>query len=510
MPEPVTHPAPHLRLATEGGAAPLASIRTQPHNLEAEQALLGAILINNEAFHRVAEFLQPDHFYEPVHQRLFAACAERIGKGMLADPKALFHLFAEDPALKEVDGARYLAKLAGKAEAIINAVEYGRIVHDLGLKRSLIALGEGVVNAAYEAGGDGAQEQIEQAEGKLFELGQSGESGADFKGFPVVLRSALELIESAYQQAGQITGVPSGLTGLDEKLAGLQRSDLLILAGRPSMGKTALAITIAANAAGIKAEGKHAQGLKHPNHAVAVFSLEMSAEQLGMRLLSAEAQISSDELRRGQLRDEDEWQRVVAASQALAKRPLYIDDTPAITIGSLRARARRLKRMHGLSLLVVDYLQLLRGSMANANSNRVQEISEISQGLKAVAKELDVPVLALSQLSRAVENREDKRPLLSDLRESGSIEQDADVVMFVYREEYYLARSGPQQRDNEAGEKFQQRYQEWMERCERAHNRADIIVAKQRNGPIGTVSLQFDPGFGRFRNLETNVYNDVL
>ncbi|MCB1883974.1 MAG: replicative DNA helicase [Geminicoccaceae bacterium] len=503
--------APHLRLASEGGQALLAGLRTQPHNLEAEQALLGAVLVNNETYHRVAEFLRGEHFFEPVHQRLFEVCAERIGKGMLADPKALFHLFDEEEALKELDGARYLTRLAHAAETIINAVEYGRVIHELAVKRSLIRLGEDLVNEAYDPkAGTPALEQIEGAEQKLFALAQIGETRGGFRDFSTVLTSTIRLVESAYHKAGQITGVPTGLTGLDEKLAGLQPSDLLILAGRPSMGKTALAVTLAANAAAIRAEGPHAGELKHPNHTVAVFSLEMSAEQLAMRLLAAEAQISSDELRRGQLRDEDEWQRVVAASQSLAKRPLYIDDTPALSIAALRSRARRLKRMHGLSLIVVDYLQLLKGTSTGGNNhNRVQEISEISQGLKAIAKELMVPVLALSQLSRAVESREDKRPLLSDLRESGSIEQDADVVMFVFREEYYLARSEPMQRDGETLEKFQQRHQEWIERCNRAHNRADIIIAKQRNGSIGNIALQFDPGFGRFRNLEMG-YDDPV
>jgi len=486
----------------------LGALRTQPHNVEAEQALLGAILVNNEAYHRVADFLLPEHFYEPVHQRIFEACAARIGKGQLADYKAMYHLFSEDEGLKELDGARYLERLEHAAQTIINAVEYGRVIHDLALKRNLINLGEEVVNRAFDPmSQEAADEQIEQAEQALFHLAQSGESKGGFRDFPNVLTQTIRLVESAFHKAGEVTGVPCGLRGIDEKLGGMQPSDLIILAGRPSMGKTALAVTMGANAASFPASGPEHEDSKHPNYVVGLFSLEMSAEQLAMRLLSAEAQISSDELRRGQLKDDD-WHRVVAASQALASRALYIDDTPALSVSALRSRARRLKRTQGLSLLVVDYLQLLRGNSAYAGHNRVQEISEITQSLKAIAKELHIPVLALSQLSRAVESREDKRPLLSDLRESGSIEQDADVVMFVYRDEYYLARAAPQQRENETFEKFQQRHQEWLQRCERAHNRADVIIAKQRNGSIGTVQLQFDPNFGRFRNLELIDYSE--
>jgi replicative DNA helicase len=494
-------------LATLASDAPrLPGMRVQPHNLEAEQALLGAILVNNEAFHRVSEFLKAEHFFEPVHARIFQACAERIGRGQLADAKALFHLFDEDEALRELDGARYLGRLARAAETIINAPSFGQIIHDLAVKRGLIALGEEMVVRAYDPQApESSEDQIELAEQGLFELAQEGEVKSGFRAFPMVLTSAVNLIESAYHKLGEVTGVPSQLESLDRILGGLQASDLLILAGRPSMGKTALAVTIAANAAAQKASGPEAERLKSENYAVGVFSLEMSAEQLATRLLSAEARIPSDELRRGKL-DETAWQQVVRASQSLASRPMFIDDTPALSVSALRSRARRLMRTQGLSLLVVDYLQLMRGSSAMSLTNRVQEISEITQALKAIAKELNIPVLALSQLSRAVESREDKRPLLSDLRDSGSIEQDADVVMFVYREEYYLERSAPQQREGENLEKFQLRHREWLERCDRAHNRADIIIAKQRNGPIGTVQVQFDPGFGRFRNLETESY----
>jgi replicative DNA helicase len=494
-------------LHDQGGAAAEAPVlRTMPHNLRAELAVLGAILVNNEVYHRISDFLTADDFYEPVHRRIYAACAETIARGQLADHTTLYHLFDTDPALAELDGGDYLGRIARAAEAIVDAVAYARVVHDLAVRRRLIGIGEEIVNDAFDpANPESGLEQIEKAEQKLFELAQRGESRGDFRRFPDVLESAVRYIHAAYHKSGHVTGVPTGLVGLDEKLGGLQRSDLIVLAARPSMGKTALALTIAANAAAKKAAGPEAAGLKHENYVVGLFSLEMSAEQLAMRLLSAEARIPTDELRRGRLQEED-FHRIVRATQELAARPLFIDDTPALSIAALRSRARRLKRTHGLSLLIVDYLQLLRGVGQHAQQNRVHEISEISQGLKAIAKELDVPVLALSQLSRAVEAREDKRPQLSDLRESGSIEQDADVVMFVYRDEYYQSRAEPKQRPDESNERFQERYERWKQRLEESHNKAEVIVAKQRNGPIGLVHLQFDARFGRFYDLETAHY----
>jgi replicative DNA helicase len=489
---------PTLALASLDGPG----FRTQPHNIEAEQALLGAVLVNNEVYHRVGEFLRPEHFFEPVHARIFEVCMETIGKGRLANDVTLKILFEQDPALKDLDGARYLARLARAAETIINAVEYAHLVHDLAMRRGLITVGEEVVNRAFDPNTpESGREQIEAAEQQLFKLSQEGEAGGDFRAFPTILTSAVEMVESAFHKKSRTTGVPTGLKALDDKLGGLQPSDLLILAGRPSMGKTALAITMAANAAASVAYGREAQGLKHKNYTVGVFSLEMSAEQLAMRLLSAEAQLSSDDLRLGRI-DDDGFQQVVRASQELASRPLYIDDTPALSVAALRTRARRLKRVHGLSLIVVDYLQLVRGGGSNREQNRVQEIGEVTQGLKAIAKELQIPVLALSQLSRAVESREDKRPMLSDLRESGSIEQDADVVMFVYRDEYYQERAEPKQRPEEKKENFGERYNQWVARFQESKNKADVIIAKARNGPIGSVPLQFDPAYGRFRNAE--------
>ncbi len=492
-----------LMTSSNPGAAAdsAAGFRTLPHALEAEQALLGAILVNNEAYHRVAEYLRPEHFFEPVHARLYTAIERRVGDGRLADPVTLRRLFDEDETLSDVDGGAYLATIARAAESIVNAEHYGRVIHDLALKRGLIGIGEETVHRAHDPFADETgREQIEQAEAALFQLAQAGEVEGDFKDFPAVLADTIRRIEKAYHQEGQITGVPTGLTGIDEKLGGLQPSDLVILAARPSMGKTALAITMAANAS--STQRPDAPQDEHPNHPVAVFSLEMSAEQLAMRLLSAEARIGSDDLRKGRVNSDAEWQRLVEASQAMGRRPLFIDDTPALTVAAVRTRARRMKRRHGLSLIIVDYLQLLRGTTRQSQQNRVLEIGEITMTLKAIAKELDVPVLALSQLSRQVESREDKRPLLSDLRDSGTIEQDADVVMFLYREEYYLARGEPKPRDNEKPDEFAKRYQSWHQRCSEMHNKAEVIVAKQRNGPIGSVTLQFDANYGRFYTFE--------
>ncbi len=491
-----------LIVSERPGAQLAVGLRAQPHNIDAEQALLGAILINNEAYHRVGEYLRPEHFYEPVHRRIFEAVVRLIEGGRLADHVTLKVAFDEDEALRELDGARYLANLARAAETILNAEDYGRLLHDLALKRGLIHVGEEVVNKAfdptvYETG----REQIEQAEQKLFQLAEQGEAEGGFEGFGSVLTATINLIEAAYHKAGRITGVPTGLTSLDDMLGGLQPSDLIILAARPSMGKTALAVTMAANAAAQRAVGLDAEGLSSENYVVGVFSLEMSAEQLAMRLMSAEANLLGDELRRGKLSDED-FKGVVRASQSLARRPLFIDDTPALSIAAIRTRARRLKRRFGLSLVVVDYLQLVRPVTTAGQGNRVQEVSEITQGLKAIAKELSVPVLALSQLSRAVEQREDKRPQLSDLRESGSIEQDADVVMFIYREEYYLSRKEPRRSASQSDEKFNEEYANWQRDLERCHNVADVIIAKQRNGPIGNCQLMFDGAYSRFANLD--------
>jgi replicative DNA helicase len=476
-------------------------LRIPPYNTEAEQALLGAILINNTAYYRVSEFLQPEHFGNAVHGRIFAAIGKLLGRGQIANPVTLKNLFDQDGALTEIGGAQYLARLAGAAAAIINAEDYGRAVHDLYLRRELIALGEDVVNDAFRQDlDDPAREQIERVEKKLFDLATTGETEGGFRAFGTALTSAILNAEAAFKRSGKTVGVATGFVDLDRKLGGLHPSDLVVLAGRPSMGKTALATNIAFYAArnyrpAVEREGKTAED----GAVVGFFSLEMSAEQLATRILAEESGVSSDRIRRGDVSHED-FDKFVQASQQLAALKLFIDDTPALSVAALRTRARRLKRQQGLGLIVIDYLQLLRpSSQTRAQENRVQEISEITRGLKALAKELDVPVLALSQLSRAVEQREDKRPMLADLRESGSIEQDADVVMFIFREEYYLSRE-PTRRPDEAESKFSDRYQEWRERLEIVHGLGEIIIAKQRHGPIGTVKLRFDAETTKFDN----------
>ena len=476
-----------------------------PSNTEAEQALLGAILVNNAAYGRVAEFLAPEHFGNAVHGRIFAAIGKLIERGQIANPVTLKNLFDQDGALAEIGGAQYLARLAESAVTIINAEHYGRTIHDLHLRRELITIGQDVVTEAFQHDlDDPAVVQIERAEAKLFELATTGQAEGGPQPFSKALTTAIDMAAAAFKRDGKTVGVATGFTDLDKKLGGLHPSDLIILAGRPSMGKTALATNIAFNAA------KSYRGVRGPDGrmtaedgaVIGFFSLEMSAEQLATRILAEESGTSSDRIRRGDVRRED-FDKFVAASQRLSAVPLYIDDTPALSISALRTRARRLKRQQGLGLIVVDYLQLMRPSLQNRiMENRVQEVSDITRGLKAIAKELDVPVLACSQLSRAVEQREDKRPLLADLRESGSIEQDADVVMFIFREEYYLSRGEPSRRAEESDDKFNDRYDRWKERCETTYGIAEVIVAKQRHGPIGTVKLHFE--------AETTKFDDFI
>jgi replicative DNA helicase len=493
MPELATLPA--LRAVNVSDA--IGAVRTAPHNIEAEQALLGALLVNNVVYERIGELLQSDHFYDPVHGRIYGAIATLINRGSIADPKTMRGLFENDPALAAVGGANYLVDLAANIVTIFNVDDYARLIHDLHLRRQLVALGTDVVNEAYQHDLEKpATGQIESAEARLFELARTGQTDRGFVKLEKALAISIKLAEEAHKRDSHITGVTTGLRDMDRKIGGLQRSDLVILAGRPSMGKTALATNMAFNAAHAwyKSEGREGS-------AVAFFSLEMSAEQLATRLLGDFSSVPSDKIRRGEIKTED-FTKFVEASQTLSRVPLYIDDTPALSVSGLRTRARRLKRMvPHLGVIVIDYLQLLHGS-ARSSENRVQEVSEITRGLKALAKELDVPVLALSQLSRAVEMREDKKPQLADLRESGSIEQDADVVMFVYREEYYHARAEPTRRDNEDESKFNDRCARWMQRGEEVRNIAEVVIAKQRHGPIGTVPLHFDGQFTRFSNLD--------
>jgi replicative DNA helicase len=473
----------------------LPSLRTPPHNFEAEMALLGALLANNKAFDKVVEFLKPEHFADARHGRIYDACAKLIQRGTIANPVTLKNYFEQDDSLAEIGGTQYLARLVGAVVTVVNAVDYARTIHDLYLRRQLIAIGEDTVNEAYSYDLEtGAAQQIETAEQKLFDLAKTGEQGGGFRRFGEALTIAIDMAEAAYKRDSHVVGVTTGLLDLDKKLGGLHPSDLVVLAGRPSMGKTALATKIAYSAALAykpkqMADGsiEAAEGAK-----VAFFSLEMSAEQLATRILSEETSIPSDKIRRGEVRGDD-FPKFVEASKRMASIPLFIDDTPALSISALRTRARRLQRTQGLGMIVIDYLQLLTLAPGTRSENRVQEISAITRGLKALAKELSVPVLALSQLSRAVEQREDKRPQLSDLRESGTIEQDADVVMFVFREEYYKGRQEPTPGTGE--------HETWQAEMDRIHNLAEVIIGKQRHGPIGTVRLLFDGLYTKFDNL---------
>jgi replicative DNA helicase len=476
---------------------PAVDYRLAPRNEEAEQALLGALLVNNTTLNKVVEFLEPEHFFSAVHGRIYKAVRTLVlDRNQEASPVTLKAFFADDADLAAVGGSAYLADLAANVVTIINAEDYGRAVYDAHLRRQLIEIGEDMVNDAYRHELDAPPAiQMETAEKRLFDLATTGSASAGFASLNVAVHAAIETAEAAFRRGSHITGVTTGLTDIDRKMGGLHPSDLLILAGRPSMGKTALATNIAFSAAKAYLDTGGQEGA-----VVGFFSLEMSAEQLATRLLADVSEVPGDKIRRGDIKDND-FQRFVEASSLLNRLPFFIDDTPGLSVTALRTRARRLHRTHKLGMIVVDYLQLLSGS-AKGSDNRVQEISDITRGLKGVAKELNVPVVALSQLSRAVEQREDKRPLLSDLRESGSIEQDSDVVMFVFREQYYLERAEPSRRPEENDDKFNDRYQRWQQRCEEVHNTAEVIIAKQRHGPIGTVRLHFEGQFTRFSDLE--------
>jgi len=463
-----------------------------PHNADAEQGLLGALLIDNRAFEKVSDFLKAEHFYAPAHGRIYAIVAKLIERGQIASPVTLKALVHDDEDLAHLGGGAYLADLAASVVTILSVEDYGRTIFDLHLRRELIAMGEEMVTEAHKHDIDQPPtEQIEAVERKLYELATVGDVGSGFVPFSTSLTGAITMAEAAYRRSSHISGVTTGLRDLNKKLGGLQPSDLLILAGRPSMGKTSLATNIAFNAAQAYAQSNGKEGA-----VVAFYSLEMSAEQLATRILSEVSEVGSEKIRKGEVRD-IEFRRFVEASQTLASIPLYIDDTPALSIAQVRTRSRRLKRQFGLGLIVIDYLQLLRGT--GSVESRVLEISEITRGLKALAKELSVPVMALSQLSRAVEQRDDKRPQLSDLRESGTIEQDSDVVMFVFREEYYIERRQPSEGTPE--------HMTWQAEMEKAHNIAEVIIGKQRHGPVGTVKLHFDGQFTRFSDL-ANPYED--
>jgi replicative DNA helicase len=474
---------------------PKQDYRQAPHNIEAEQALLGAVLVNNEAFYRVSDFLEPRHFFEPIHQKIYEVTAGLIRAGKIATPVTLKTFLPAETDIAGLNPAQYLARLAAEATTVINAVDYGRTIYDLATRRDLIRIGEDLVNVAYDAPVDFApSQQIEDAERRLYELAETGRYDGGFLRFSDALKDAVDLAGKAYQRDGHLSGLATGLVDLDQLMGGLQQSDLVIVAGRPGMGKTALATNMAYNVAA------EYRGRPRPDGAietvaggiVGFFSLEMSAEQLATRILSEQTEIPSSRIRRGDISESD-FAKLAAAAQTMQSIPLYIDETGGISIAQLAARARRLKRQRGLDLMVVDYIQLLSGSTRRAMEGRVQEVTEITTGLKALAKELAVPILALSQLSRQVESRDDKRPQLSDLRESGSIEQDADVVMFVYRDEYYLRNKEPREGTEE--------WFKWEQELRAAQGRAEVIIGKQRHGPTGTVKLSFEAEYTRFGNL---------
>ncbi|HMM15590.1 MAG TPA: replicative DNA helicase [Parvibaculum sp.] len=474
--------------------------RVLPHNIEAEQALLGAILVNNEAYDRLSTFLEPAHFFDALHGRIYEAAAKLITAGHLASPVTLKNFFERDEALAEIGGPQYLARLAGAATTIINVQEYGRTIYDLAIRRELIQVGVDIHTRAYDAPVDDTpSSQILDAEQALYQLAERGKYEGGFRSFHESLKGAIDMAAAAYERDGGLSGISTGLMDLDKMMGGLQSSDLIILAGRPSMGKTALATNIAFNAAKAYKAEHHADGTVAVKDGAIVgfFSLEMSAEQLATRLLAEQSGVPSEAIRRGRIQ-EHEFHSLVDASRELQSIPLYIDDTGGLNIATLAARARRLKRQRGLGLLVVDYLQLLAGS-GKFGDNRVQEVTQITTGLKALAKELNVPIVALSQLSRQVEARDDKRPQLADLRESGSIEQDADVVMFVFREEYYVQRREPREGTPE--------HLAWQEEMNQVHGLAEVIIGKQRHGPTGTVKLQFEANVTRFADL---IHDDRL
>jgi replicative DNA helicase len=467
--------------------------RVAPNNIDAEQALLGAILVNNDAYYRVSDFLEPVHFFEDLHRRIYEVATSLIKAGKVATPITL-KTFLGDQDLGGVTVSQYLARLAAEATTVINAEDYGRTIYDLAIRRSLIGIGEDMVNVAYDAPVETSpRDQIEETERRLYELAEKGKYDGGFQRFSDALTTAIDMAAAAYKRDGGLSGIATGLRDLDRDLGGLQRSDLVIIAGRPGMGKTALATNIAFNIARVYQGEKQPEGtVKTVNGGiVGFFSLEMSAEQLATRIIAEQSGVPSFKIRRGSITEAD-FYKITEAAREMQTIPFHIDQTGGISIAQLAARARRLKRQRGLDVLVVDYIQLLSGSNKKGDS-RVQEVTEITTGLKALAKELDVPILALSQLSRQVESRDDKRPQLSDLRESGSIEQDADVVMFVFREEYYLKNKEPKMGTPE--------YMTWQDEMARVHGRAEVIIGKQRHGPTGTVQLQFQADVTRFGDL---------
>jgi replicative DNA helicase len=477
----------------------LKSSDKMPQNIEAEQSLIGSVLFDNKVLEDLPTNFATRHFFDPLHATIFDACIFLIDNGRLADPLTLKSYLKQDDLQRDMDIEKYLSELREGVVSLSKAKFYAEEIRNCYVRRSLIRIGDELINKSVNPTLDVTPDQeISNTEEQLYNLAEKDQINSGPLDFKSVLASATNQINEAYNRKGKLSGIDTGFSGLNRQLGGLNKSDLLVLAGRPAMGKTALATNIGFNAAKSSKLEK--------NETILIFSLEMSAEQLAQRILAEQSTIDSHKLRSGDL-NETEFSKLVSTQNDILNLPFFIDDTPAISVGQIASRARRLKRTHGLSLIIIDYIQLIQGSKASEAQGRVQEVSNITRGLKSLAKELNVPILALSQLSRAVEQREDKRPILADLRESGSIEQDADVVMFVYREEYYLDKSEPTQRDNENQESFNERFLKWQDRRNMAEGKAEIIISKQRHGPTGIVQVQFEAKFTRFMDL---VHDDRL
>ena len=479
-------------------------------NIEAEQALIGSILWDNRNYEKVADFLNHSHFVDHNNQIIFKTICELLDKNILVSPITLKNYLDTDD--NKFDNIKYLNQIKDSAPSTQNSYQYGKIIYDLHIKRNLIGIGQNLIaETSRNLNSSDGTELIENTENELYQLSDSGNTDRKFSFLKDALKNAVNIINEAFKRDGKIAGIATGLKDLDKKLGGLHKSDLIIIAGRPSMGKTALGTNIAFNVANDYKEQINEQGHKDllEGGKVAFFSLEMSSEQLATRILAEQSRISGDKMRKAEL-SKDDFKNIANISSKLEDLNLIIDDNPILTIPSLRARARRLKRLHDINLIIIDYLQLMSGSQNKKNDGRVQEISEITRGLKAIAKELNIPIIALSQLSRQVEQREDKRPQLADLRESGTIEQDSDVVMFIFRESYYLERMQPIKKPEENDDKYNERHSRWRELCENSYNKAELIIAKQRHGPIGTIQTHFDPNYTRFSDLSRTDYDNIM
>ena len=478
-------------------------------NTEAELALIGCILWDNRNYEKVSDFLNENHFVDETNKLIFLTIKNLLDKNILVSPITLKNYLPDD--FNNLDKVSYLNELKDSAPSTQNTYNYGKIIYDLYVKRNLVGVAHNIIKETSSNINELAENLIENAENDLYNLSQTGNSDRSFINFGNALQGAVDIISEAFKRDGKIAGVPTGFKDLDNKLGGLHKSDLIIIAGRPSMGKTALGTNIAFNCAIKYQEEKDEYENKKiiDGGKVAFFSLEMSSEQLATRILAEQTKISGDKMRKAELNKND-FNKIAKTSSELENLNLIIDDNPVLTIPTLRARARRLKRLHDINLIIIDYLQLMSSASNNRNDGRVQEISEITRGLKSIAKELNIPIIALSQLSRQVEQREDKRPQLSDLRESGTIEQDSDVVMFIYRESYYLERLEPIRKSEEDDTKYNERVSRWQQLTNDNYNKAEIIIAKQRHGPIGSIKMHFDANYTKFSDLTSKDYDNII